>query len=113
MKSALAADHSIRDARRGYTAAYSKWLHAAARLADESRDADDDLIDDLATAEEKAAVKFLAMRPPLRWLLLYKFELLDRVLAKEDQAGVRDREREMHTLAAIKTDLLYFGFGGP
>ena len=97
--------------RRDYSAAYARWLHAAACLADESTD--DELVNELADAEEKAAAELLAMRPPLRWMISHKFEVLDRVLEKEDRAGVRDREREMHTLAAIKADLLFFGFDGP
>jgi len=96
-------------ARRDYQAAYAKWLHAAANLADESTGGDE-IFDQLCSAEEDAASQFLAMRPPLRWLIWRKFELLEHVLAKEDRAGVRDREREMQALAAIRADLLYLGF---
>jgi hypothetical protein len=91
-------------------------LSAVARLADESTD-DDQLLDQLAAdeeeAEEEAATEILAMRPPLKWMLWHKFEVLERLLEKEDRGGVRDREREMHALAAIKADLIFFGFAAP
>ncbi len=96
--------------RRDYMAAYSKWLRAVAHESDES--ADDRPIDELRAAEEEAAAEFLAVRPPLKWMIWRKFETLERVLADEDCAGVRDRKREMETLAAIKSDLIYLGFGG-
>jgi len=41
-------------------------------------------------------------------MIWHKFEVLDRILEKEDRGGVRDREREMRALAAIKADLLFF-----
>jgi hypothetical protein len=99
-------------ARGRYAAAYSKWLHAVACLASESA-GDDLLLDEMDGAEEKAASEFLAMHPPLKWMISYKFEVLERILEKEDRAGVRDREREMHALAAIKADLIFLGFNAP
>jgi hypothetical protein len=100
-------------ARSRYAAAYCKWLRAFACSADESSEDDDDRLLDESAAEEKAAAKFLAMRPPLKWMIWYKFEVLERALENEDRAGVRDREREMHALAAIRTDLIFFGFDEP
>jgi hypothetical protein len=93
-------------ARGHYAAAYSKWLQAVAYLASESTIDDDD-------AEEDAAAKLLAIRPPLKWMIWYKFEVLERALESEDCAGVRERERELHALAAIRADLVHFGFDAP
>ncbi len=104
-------DAGFLDARTRYSVAYSRWLHAVAQLADESTDPG--LFYESDLAEEKAAWAFLALRPPVRWMVWHKFEVLDRVLEKEDRGGVRDRERELQTLAAIKADLIFFGFDQP
>lgn len=58
--------------RRHYEAAYGKWLSACARLADQAT-GDDKLLDQLCDAEEEAAAQFLALRPPLKWLIWRKF----------------------------------------
>jgi hypothetical protein len=103
--------HTLEERSR-YAAAYGKWLQAVAHLDGEGND-DDVVLDKMCTDEEEAAAAFLGVHPPLRWMLFYKFDVLERVMENEDRAGLRDRGREIQTLAAIKSDLLFLGFDSP
>jgi hypothetical protein len=87
---------------------YGRWLAARAAITI-AEDPGDELYDALEAARDD----LLSAEPPLKWLIWYKFEVLEHVLGGEDRAGARDRGSEIRTLAAIKADLLHFGFDDP
>ena len=70
---------------------YSKWLIACARLSDESSDDDQVVEEKLDAGKRNSPAEFLALRPPVKWMIRVRIRSSERALEKEDRCGVRDQ----------------------
>jgi hypothetical protein len=90
---------------------YANWLRARADEDDPEQDQSGGASDKRAEDLDVATIAFVTTPSVYQWMVWRKMEALELDLSDDLRNGKRADNRIVITLAAIKADLISFGFG--
>jgi hypothetical protein len=90
---------------------YSNWLRVRADEDDPEQKQSDEASDKRAEDLDVATIAFVTTPSVYPWMVWRKLEALELDLSDDLRNGKRADNRIVITLAAIKADLISFGFG--
>jgi hypothetical protein len=104
-----AADERHFEERAAFEAAYSEWLAVRAALSGADGDKSDKYMNALNARERAAELALIGTRAPLSFAVWRKWELLEKLMTSEQDAGQDAWSLAIVTAAAPKADILYLG----
>ena len=85
------------------------YLAARAAYADPDGPDDDEVKIPLSEKQDAAELALLVQPSPATWGIWVKWEILDRLVTEDAEAGHLANNRAIVALAAVKADILRFG----